>query len=274
MAALLASAAPLKNAPTLLSPVYLTSGGTTPALEVLYSQNAGAEAVGGLQNVLYSLLALCPANADGNTYSCAAYEQQRQSLWAEVGSLICGFPGNAWTGPPNLAQASVDAALEYLLAQCTAPFTGSITQLVQTVVANFTSLSAQLRPDVATVVAASAAAVGLNSSNATAAQLAPFYVSLFPALAPLPAAGREPAVVTNLPPPPAVAAQYVAYQPAREQSMSSIFPETQYPDATVQQPAALIAAVLATANGQQLYQKYLNHPNWAVRLPNSTYTAH
>jgi hypothetical protein len=259
------------SAPTLLPPSVLMCGGT-PAMEVLYAQNAGTEVVGSLQNVLSLLLSLCPQNGDGNTYPCASYDARRLALWTQMGTLLCGFPADAWNGAANLAEAPVDSALEFLLAQCPVAYAGNLSLAAQQVVQQFTSLTAQLRPDVSAVIAANAAEVGLNVSTATPAQLAPLYASLFPGLAPVPGAGREPAVVAAAPPPPGVAAEYVPYVPAAAPDPGNVFPELSNPESTVQYPQALAAAALTSGPGKAMYQKWLAHPHPAARF-NPAYCA-
>ena len=254
-------------AQTLLPPSILMSG-SMPAMEVLYAQNSGTEVVGSLIEVLGVLqTALCTANGDGNVYACAAFETQRQALWTFFAASVCGMPSDGWSG--TLSGAPVDAAVELLLAQCASAYAGDLSLLAQQVVSKFTSYAAALRTDVSAVVAANAALAGVNLTTATTAETNALYASFYPPLAPIPAAGREPAVLTAQPPPPLVAAEYelyVNYSPAAAPWAASTFPETAFPDATIQSPDALSTAVLSGAPGRTMYMRWLEHPSALARF--------
>jgi len=261
------------TAPVLPTPTY-TMCGTVPALVVLYDYNSGAEIVGTLIQLLATLQgALCPTSVDGFLADCDAYESNRLQLYQLYGSQLCGFPDGSWNTTGKVQVMTPDQALEFLLGQCTTTYQGNLTTVTLSAVAQFTSVSTSSRSDVAAVIAANVAAHGGNSSNVA-------YPSLIPNLAPLPAAGRQPAVLTAglpaapyeyVPSNPSVAspggAHSSEYLPVGLGTTNPVFPELGHPDATVQYPSTLSAVALSGTLGSSMYAShYLAHPSLAARF--------
>ena len=102
------------------------------------------------------------------------------------------------------------------------------------------------------------------------------YPPIIPTLAPVPTAGRQPAVMTASPPPDV--AEYVpsnpelfrdgVFAPYRAAQLAGPFPDLAADaDATVQFPDKLAAAALSSPAGTALYQRmYLAHPSPAAHF--------
>ena len=250
--------------------------GSLPALEVLYAHYPGGEIVGVLSALLTTLQAsLCPTSY-GYLFACAEYTAVRLQLWTQLGAAVCGFPADAWNGTARVRDMTAAQAMEFLLSQCIATYTGDLAGLVDDATTQFMTLSSRARPDVSAVLAANAAKAGLpvDTSGVVTAQDNP---PIIPNLAPVPALGRQPAVLTAQVPPDVY--EYVPSNPALlteglfgqylvPQLATLAFPDlSSTPDATAQDPAKLAAAVQEAAAGTALYQAmYLAHPSPAAHF--------
>ena len=260
--------------------------GTTPALEVLYTNNPGAEIVGALISVL-SLLrtALCPSGVS----TCAAFEAQRELLWTQLGSSMCGLPAGGYAGSVLSGYTTpVDAGLEVLLARCTRVYSGNLSSLVLGLVSQFSSFATTLRPDVSAVLLANAELAGITFSDASPAQLLALEgFDGFPNLAPAAGLTREPAIVFA--DPAAVAldtptqSRLVSHAnsyalPASTPSIAwaSVLPKSGVgadTQATIQSPDAFVQTVQSGAAGTASYQqRYMRSPSPLARY-DPTYCA-
>ena len=260
----------VKTAP-VLQPATVLMCGTVPALDVLYVQNSGGEIVGVLQALLTRLqAALCPSSF-GYLYACQAYHDVRLQLWQFLGARVCGFPAPAWNGTANVRAMTPAQALEFLLTQCVATYTGDLAGAVRDAAEQFMTLSSSTRADVSAVLAENAAKAGV-STEANGTVSAALYPPIVPTLAPVPTNGtREPAVMTAAP--PATLSEYVPSNPAlftagvfapyRPQQAAGPFPDVASdPDATAQFPDKLAAALLKSTSGLAIYERlYLAHPS-------------
>jgi hypothetical protein len=158
------------TAPVLL-PATVLMCGAVPALEVLYVANPGGELVGVLAALLDALQQALCVTSYGYLYACEEFHEARRSLWAYLGRSVCGFPADAWNSSANLRDMAPAQAVEFLLSQCVATFTGDLGVLVQEATAEFMALSSRARSDVSAVLRANAlkAGVVVASSSAPAA---------------------------------------------------------------------------------------------------------
>jgi|APGre2960657444_1045066.scaffolds.fasta_scaffold01182_6 hypothetical protein len=277
-----AQASPTWSAPVLPTPTVLMCG-TVPALEVLFQLNPGAEIVGALSELLGFLKeSLCPLSA-GLRYDCAEYEANRLALWQLYGNALCGFPAGAWNGTANVRDATPDQALEFLLSQCLSTFTGDLAAITSAATVAFITVSTQSRQDVAQVIAANALKAGVNVTAEL--DLSTLYPPIVPSLAPVPAAGREPAVLAAAPCveayefvpsnpglfdagvfEPYAAQRYEDADAAVDAAGQGMFPAVSDPDGNVQSTAALAALAQQGAPGRAIYQGlYLANPSPEAR---------
>ena len=265
----------VKTAP-VLPPATVVMCGTVPALEVLYVQNSGGEIVGVLQALLSRLqAALCPSSF-GYLYACDAFHDVRLQLWQFLGARVCGFSALDWNVTANVRAMTPAQALEFLLSQCVATYTGDLAGAVRDAAEQFMTLSSSTRADVSAVLAENAAKAGVSiDGNGTVSPA--LYPPIVRNLAPVPTDGtREPAVMTNEP--PANLSEYVPSNPAlfaagvfapyRPQQAAGPFPDLAAdPDATAQFPEKLAAALLKSTSGLALYEQlYLAHPSPLARF--------
>ena len=268
----------VKTAP-VLPPATVLMCGALPALDVLYVHNSGGEIVGVLQALLSRLqAALCPSSF-GYLYACESYHDVRLQLWQFLGARVCGFPPASWNGTANVRAMTPAQALEFLLAQCVATYSGDLAGAVRDAAEQFMTLSSSTRADVSAVLAENAAKAGVAAEgNGTVSSS--LYPPIVPTLAPVPTAWadgtREPAVMTAAP--PASVSQYVpsnpvlfaagVFAPYRPQQAPGPFPDVASdPDATAQFPDKLAAALLKSTSGLDIYERlYLAHPSPLARF--------